>query len=474
MGIIKYDGNKIIPAPLVSFNRDFNQLGNGQVIGQTYTVTVNGTMIPYMGSPTSSGTFHTIAGYPPNEIIFSADRLQACLNKQKALLQLFNASGMGKKFEILNDDSATPVYFFPRNISVNIPEGQWHDDFQYTITMQVDNIYPSPDGVITDNIESASESWSIEPQDQIERVGRPFTYRVTHNISAKGKPVFVSGIVSEAWVEAKDWARARAGINYLMIGSGINNVSNMSGYNHTVSETIDVVDGGYTLGESWIFSSGNVLEDYNVNSIYSLDGITRVTVDGNIIGLELRDKQNITTSRWNNCSGYYNSIQNDILNRAQTYAGVTLNPIALTQNIGRNIGQGTLSYNYEYDTRPTNFISGALSETVNVTYGLKSRKFATIPVIGRAAGPVLQGLGTSEAQTKSLSVEFVLGPRFSGFNDEAIRSSFRFPIELISGLVNALDPYSAGAYSSFYDPPQETFDPFSGRGSYTINWTFEV
>ena len=474
MGIIKYDGNKIIPAPLVGFERGFNQLTNGQIIGQTYTVTVTGTSVPYMGSPTSSGTFHTIAGYPDNEIVLSANRLQACLNKQKALLQLFNASGIGKKFEILNDDSATPVYFFPRTISVNIPEGQWHDKFEYTITMETDNIYPTPDIPFGDNIESASESWSIEPDDQIERVGRPFTYRVSHNISAKGKPIYVSGVLSEAWVEAKDWARARAGINYSIIGSGINNVSNMSGYNHTVAETIDIGDGSYTLGENWLFASGSVLESYNVNSTYDLTGITRVTLDGSITGLELRDKQNIVTGRWNNASGYYNSIQNDILNRAQTYAGVTLNPIALSNNVGRNIGNGTISYSFDFDNRPSTYISGALSESITVSYGLQSRKFAAIPVIGRSVGPILQGLGSSEAKTKSLSIEFVLGPRFSGATDNDIRNSFRFPIELVSGLVNALDPVSVGAYASFYDAPQETFDPFLGRGSYSINWTFET
>lgn len=469
MGIIKYDGNKLIPAPVFSVNRDFQTTGDGTIIGNTYQIVVNGKMLPYMGSPNSSGVFHTTSGYPANETIADGQRLQAVLNKQEALKELFRAANIGKKFEILNDDSADPVYFYPRTIQLDLPEGIFFNDFTYSIVMTADAIYPNVDTVFSDNIESGSESWSVEPDQQ--NVNNTFNFKVNHSIAAKGKKFYnASGVMSDAWAEAKDWVTSRLGINHAIISSGVYNLTGLSGFNHLVSTSIDQLEGSYSLNESWLFASGIAYEDFSVSTATGLEGITSVSLEGNIVGHELRNASTIYTSKWTNASGYFVSIENSLLNRAQAYSNTTLNPVPVSQSVGRNPIGGTINYSYEYDTRPASYISGAKSEVFVVTYNDRSRSHARVPVIGRARGPVLQGLGTSEATTKNLSIEFVLGPSFNSAN---ISGSFDFPYHLISGLVDNLDPANLGASKSYYGPPQKTWEPLTGRGSFNIEWTYE-
>lgn len=468
MGIIKYDGKKLIPAPILSISRDFQTSGDGTIIGSVYQIAVNGTQLPYKGSPNSSGVFHTSSGYPPDEIIDDDERLQSHLNKQKAILELFNSTNMGKKFEILNDDTASPVYFYPKTVRVDFTEGIWFNDFKYSIILTADNIYPNTE-VFTSNIDSAQESWSIEPDQQ--NLDNSFNFRINHNLSAKGKNFYnASGVVTEPWIEARNWVLARDGINHAIISSGVYNLSNLSGYNHLVTTNIDKTDGVFTLSESWIMASGIAYEDFNINTSAGLDGLTSVSIEGSITGFEHRNLQTIYASKWQNASGYFLSIKNSILDRAQDYSDVALNPIPLSETIGRNPIGGTINYSYEYNNRPSMYISGAKSESIIVAYNGKSKAHARVPVIGRAKGPVLQALGTSEASTKNLSIEFVLGPKFNPSN---ISGSFEFPYNLISGLVNTLDPINLGASKSFYGQPQQTWEPMTGRASFNIEWTYE-
>lgn len=468
MAVIKYDGKKLIPAPILSINRSFNTAGDGSIIGTVYQINVNGKFLPHKGSPNSSGVFYTSTGYPADEIVGTdSAKFDSILKKQEGLRNLFSANNIGKKFEILNEDTGNTIFFYPVDVQIDIPEGVWVQECPYSITMTADSIYPNeiaPSG----NIESASESWSIEP-DQ-ENLNNTFNFKVSHNISAKGRRFYNGSGVIDPWVSAKIWVDSRDGIDTSIISSGVYNLNGLSGYNHLVTTNIDELEGSYSLSESWIFASGIAYEDFSLESNTGLDGITNVGINGTITGFEHRNLQTVYTSRWQNASGYFLSVKNSLLNRAQAYTGTTLNPVPVSETIGRNPVAGTISYGYEYNTRPTTFISGAKSESISVTYNNKSKSHARVPVIGRNRGPVLQNLGTSEATTKNLSIEFVLGPQFNPAN---ISGSFAFPYNLISGLVNILDPINLGASKSFYSQPQETWEPMTGRGSFNIEWTYE-
>lgn len=53
---------RLVPAPQVSITKNINRNSNGEVVGQGYTITLNGTILPQRGNPTFAGTW-TASGY---------------------------------------------------------------------------------------------------------------------------------------------------------------------------------------------------------------------------------------------------------------------------------------------------------------------------------------------------------------------------------------------------------------------------
>lgn len=462
-----YDGKRIIPFLRLEYSRSFNRLPNGEIVGQVYNVNFISTITADKGSPTSSGTFWTSNDYPPDETISSDSRLASILTKQQALRELFSKDNIGKKFEVIPEDESTSLHFFPNSIDISFSEGLWFNTSDFNVAMTCDRIYPDIDGIDT-NIESADESWVIQPQENSLGFDVPFTYQVSHSLSAQGSLSYSSGVSNNPFEEAKDWISARTGISNTL-WSSFNNVSGLDAYNHVITENINEVAGSYSITETWLFSSGNAIEDYNVSSQLSDDGLTRVTIDGNIRGLESRSLDNITEYKWDNASGYFASIQNNLLTRAQDVSDINLNPIVVSNDIGRNPLAGTITYSYQYDNRPTTLISGARSERIVVGTNTEGESIAVVPVIGRKnpiRGPILQDLGTGPEKTKNLTIDFILGPPSSSVN-------FNFPNNLVSDLVDQLDPINNGANKSFKQQPQESWEPLTGTGSYNVTWIWE-
>lgn len=478
---VLYDGKRIIPAVNLNYSRNFDQSPDGTIIGQTYNINFSSTIFADKGSPTSSGTFWTANDYPSDETILDSARLSSIIKKQESLRQLFNKDNIGKKFEVIPENLGNTLYFFPSSIEIVFQEGPWLNTCDYSISMVADKIYPNIDGTISYNLESASESWTIEPNEQplgtssfvpgpIASLAAttPFTYRVTHSLSATGKSSYVSGFKNDPFFEAKNWIASRTGISNTIF-SGFNNLSSLGAYNHIFTENMDKTNASYSINESWVFSSGNIIEDYSISSQSDLNGITTVDVNGNIQGLESRILNNVSGHKWDAASGYFASISNSLLSRAQLYTGITLNPIPISTNIGRNPLQGNISYSYNYDNRRSSYISGALSERISVAYQKEGYSVAIVPVIGRKSpfrGPVLQDLGTGPEKQKSLSIDFNLGPPSGSL-------SFDFPTYLVSGLVYQLDPINNGANKSFKQQPQENWEPLTGTASYNVTWIYE-
>ena len=53
---------RLVPAPQVSITKNINRNSNGEVVGQGYTITLNGTILPQRGNPTFAGTW-TASGH---------------------------------------------------------------------------------------------------------------------------------------------------------------------------------------------------------------------------------------------------------------------------------------------------------------------------------------------------------------------------------------------------------------------------
>jgi hypothetical protein len=220
----------IRPTPLITISQQNNRTGSVR-FGNSYKITLNGTIIAGRGNPHTSGIigqdmnpqWYTGSNYssftngtwthqgPPYNQPHPDQRLGSILAQQRGLRELFAADGLNLRVHHTNDTGANPVFSCNCVVdSINFEEGIWVDTCKYTIELTTYVIYhnsqgqtnyplglPSnhPDahgsglsptnftflhgasGLSTDRgyssgayIEDFSEDWSIEEDDQFFNV----------------------------------------------------------------------------------------------------------------------------------------------------------------------------------------------------------------------------------------------------------------------------------------------------------------
>lgn len=491
---VVYNGNRIIPAPFISIQKSYIKGQDGHTLGATFNITVTGSIIACKGSPTSTGTFHTGAGFPADETIFADERLKSLLHKQDALHNLF--ADEGKAFEVQPIDNTAPIKFYPRIISLTFEEGLWVDSAKYTLQLETDELlgYPGQEDFNKSNdyfidsvgnkvfLQSVAESWSLEFGDVPigSESNEEHSFALTHNISAVGKHSYDStGLITEGWRQARNWVNGRMGVNndFLHSTSGLNLANTLVPYDHVRNENTDEEAGSYSIIESWLISNRNTTEDFTVQTNTTIDSnIASVDIQGNIQGLETRDSSDfatITESKWDSASTRFTAISGaTIFNRAQSLSMLTLNILPLTSSIGKNQVNGTIDYSYQYDTRPSNCIAGALAEQINIRDTNVDKTvdiFASIAVPGRSAGPVLQDINTTSQQKRSIDISIVV-PEVTGcVTADLIAGS---PRSDVTSLINDFksDLNDANSEPVFTEEDTDNWNPKTGQ--YTRNVTF--
>lgn len=299
--------------------------------------------------------------------------------------------------------------------------------------------------------------------------------------------------------------------------SGLINLSaaRHGGFNHSRNENIDITQGTYSVQDSWILSSGNAYENYSLSlDSNSQDSRNKVSIQGTIKGLtsipgsgEIYGGNDSLSNRLNtayeNAINKYREITNHgtfgflahVYKRAQNAAGgFTLNHVPLSVSLASNEINGEINYTIEYDDRPPNFVEGVISENVSVSDTYPGDVFSVIPVIGRPTGPVLQYIGGRTEYQRALSIEllvkvqpFVLElppgrkpPR--NYTELKSRQEILQKPSIVSphreGILDIINAYSPGREPGirkyFVSPPQETWDPKTGRYTLNITWTYEL
>lgn len=572
----------IRPCPLINiaWNTAFNEDGP---IGGKYDITLTGTILDNAGSPIytydpSNDSASWTPQYYPNgpgskpasttypQGIGSLGALKSILAKQVALRELFSKSCTKIEVASVNPGDTEPVItFYPKFLSINFAEGIWVDRCDYTINLEAEFLLDKEENVIGSEsyaskifkpgdpewptelsrinlntllnkiggfVEDFQENWSLEPEDGQgntvpPNVGRDHStriYRLTRNISAKGKNItgyqcfgdrppefykaheqarrYVVNHIEKRGRSSNSWDDYPSHTNlpaHFLLASGLLNISTQThaGYNHSRTENLDITQGTYSVQDTWILSSGNATENYSLSlSAAETDprhkvsiggtirGLTTIPASGNIFGGNSISTEN---TQYENAINKYREITNNGLfginahtfKRAQNAAGgIMLNEIPLSISLATNEFTGEINYTIEYDDRPRNFIFGASSENISVTDTYPGDVFAVIPVIGRPTGPVLQYMGTRTEYQRSLSLEIVVNN--SGSANPLVgllqKPSLREPTR--AGILNAINTYSPGREPGirkyFVSPPQETWDPRSGRYTLSVNWTYEL
>lgn len=483
-----YGTYSFTPVPFITLEKQYGKTEADEHIGATFAITLEGTLTPL---PNDAG------GY------LNVDALQDELREAMSVDgQLFKVSC----------GATVLISAHPRINSLQYARSSdnWVQTTPFTITLEWDE-EPTGSGEdsFTEFLKSTKETWNVEyVEDRAwydwDLNGTPdaaaHAVRLTHNVSAVGKRHYISGggstgvLEKPAWEQARDWVIPRLGYDSAQItSSGVINLDagDFVAYNHVRTQSIDETAGEFAVTETWLAITpsgsgvnGIATEDFTVSIRTSLDSdITAVSIEGSIQGLETRNYGtnpgdfDITESKYEAALDYWTTVQAKLVGRVNKVldgdSSRSINPIARGKSVGHNVTNGVITYTYEYDDRPCNFISGALSESLTINDTDPTDVFASLTILGRAAGPILQDIGTVTAATREISIELVMGVPTgcdSGNCGFLISSS---PKSQVDNLLCCLEGELTDAYNQvFKSQDNASWSPKTGRYTRTVQWTY--
>lgn len=464
-----YDGKKIIPGPLFTIEKEYVRNEAGKFKKVQFVVTAKGTLVAYKGSPDGDGVFWTATGYPPDtSSLIAGDidkRLALLRNKMGALQNLF--CNQNRLFEIQPYDGSEPITFVPRIRNINFAEGIWVDRVDYTISMETDQINFGTFTLCANEMssdEDVDETWQIEANDDKGR-----TYKITHSVSAEAKdeydPSGTGTLLRKGWIVARD--------DKVVPNLGFDDTIKLSSlaktfdgswvqYNHVKNENIDESNGKYSLTETWvIYDGGPYLEEYNVSTRTTGDtGQSTVSIDGSINGYNTEDEPGLGDS-YTNAEAAWTSVQALLITRAQAYSGITLNANSVNKTVGKNPLTGVITYNYEYNDKPTSTIPGAIRDTVNINDQLPVEIYAKHVCVYRGLGPVVQDTLTRTESRRNLTIEVQMPAATQVYT----------PSEPdVTSIISAYTPSAGVVEGPYLDKNEKNWSPTNGTFSRNLSW----
>lgn len=461
------DGKKIIPAPFVSISNEAERSPNSQKKRDVFTITLTGSLVADKGSPSSTGVFYTLSGYPAHENITADSRQTAIQGKIGALTELLNTEN--RWCEISGWDGQPPIKFLFRKRSVTYEEGVWYNVCRYSIVLEAECIYFGDREVCAFGSvdELTQETWDIEPAEENQR-----TFRLTHTVSAQfpdGRDA-TGALTDKGYIRAKNAVIAKLGINNAhILQSGVLNLTDFNGYNHSRTVNEGVSDGSYRVTENWLCADIEVgepacIEDYTL-TIRENNGILSSSIEGTINGLFIRDADfAITTTKLANAQAKWALVQPVLFDRCQSATERVLNPSPVGRQKAQNITQGIITYAYEYNTRSDFGLTGAKQVNVTVQDVKPHDVFAAITVINRIRGPILQSIGTVTERRRTINVDVIMNPVDYG----AIIPPT--PVDVSSIIIY----YTPSGYSQYFlAEDNETYALSEGRYARIVSYVYQ-
>ena len=399
------------PVPLLTINKQYNRSEDGQRIGVTTTMTLDGEL-----NKVPSG----IVGYK------NIDQMQDAL-----------CSGFAedcKELRITCDNNLL-LRQYPRvnSITFSPTSDNWAQTSDFSIELEWDE--PDISGFL---INTVTETWELQGDTQASFYdwtlpgatgdNNMHLFQMTHTISAKAN-TYCSGPNSgiPGWKEARNFVITRLGYTQEDIeGSGVFNLSaaTYSGWNHARVQRVGEYDGTFDVTETWLVADtgfanncGNAIEDFTATTSFDANnGLTTTTINGSIQGIEEVSygvnpgDYTVVQNKYENASGFWECARPKLAGRATLIGGGNVNTSPLNLSVSHNPTRGVISYNYTYDNRPCNFITGALVETITVSDENPTDVFAEIAILGRSYGPVLQDISTVTSSKRTVNINVVMGP----------------------------------------------------------------
>lgn len=474
-GNFSFLGASGYPVPSISIKNSFERDGAGKLFGSTLGITLEGQIYSISGS----GLVHL-------------------MSLESGLRNAFAADGGYLQIGCGSAGSPTPTLTGCARVvgyNANKTDNNWTQTIDYTIELEIP-IKNTGTGIFA--VSQVQDDWTLEPLDDVSFLNSPInlspigggsfatisrnkyypSYRITRTIGAAGK-TSCSGI--SALQNAKEWVNYR--LTQTPSYTGVIDPS-LSLFNFMRSVNASETDGNYRITDTWMgiptsaVSGGAFIESFTIENSLDQSFLRTVTINGTIKGLEQYVSGNIYNisnnpylsgalsgtiadtmsgnrlysgdTKFENALSGYKSIQENLYERVSA-AIITgnpiikryfyrdenpLNPIPYSLTEGFNPPEGTITYSWTYNNRPLRLISGSISETLTVDDTLATQQFANIFVLGRRLGPILQDLGTTTTNTRTVTFEVVM-------MKPAKLANMSFPVEqykAITGVVESFNP----------------------------------
>jgi hypothetical protein len=376
-----------------------------------------------------------------------------------------------------------------------------------------------------------SDTWSLEPDESLatsDQYGNiiPLGYRLTRNMTATGITKYIADFsegdtakpkMVDAWLMAKGFIKksilkddtSTAGAEHYPSYSGANgsldsyareflDLENYTGYNNSRTESIDIAAGTYSIEDSWTIASGNIpsYETFTLSiSTDTQQAFVGVTINGTITGASNVSAGERTKPVTNGDTRYDRALQKyyEISNNGQFGINSTLymrangaveqylnsQPTAIS--LSTNEYTGEITYSASFDNRPTNIFTGVMSESISVNDTLPGDIYASIPVLGRRTGPVLQYMDMRSEYRRNISIEMQLDHTRIGYGQNRsnlllTKPTLTSPLkDEIDSVIRELSPANEpGIRKYFIDAPSESWNPRTGNYSLSLSWTYEL
>jgi hypothetical protein len=150
-------------------------------------------------------------------------------------------------------------------------------------------------------------------------------------------------------------------------------------------------------------------------------------------------------------------------------------------SLGTNEFTGEITYSLGFNNRPTNIISGVVSETISVNDTYPGDIFAVIPVLGRKTGPILQYIGGRSEHKRDVSINLTMDYTKVPYGNQRNSLILKKPSVVepmatqIADLLKEVSPQGEpGVRKYFVSPPTENWNPKEGTYNFNISFTYEL
>lgn len=465
---VRFQGQELIPAPLVQIQETFSRLPNGIAISPIYGITLIGTIVNVDTDKDSPASLDWTGTDGPT--------MEGILAEQKRLRELFSTDNDGGRLEIETPDGGGPntIDFYCIIEGLNFNSSVWVNRCDYTVNLRAYKAESDDNGPI--GLSSYNENWNITENED-------GTFSITHQINAVGQNLYGPSGISDSLGAARNWCQSRmstidAGGDIAINGSGyirtltpITNFSN-NYWNLSVIEGIGSVENSWQITENFIhYPSGSAREEYNMSIAYENNDNNRaiISINGSVFGFA--DRNADYPLKLQNAKNQFNtSTEPSIISRVGSIlpAGYTLNPIPMIRRIEYETRLGAIRYNYNYSAVLGIIIPGAIEENITISDTGISDIFASIPVPGRAQGPIIQAMKTINLPERSVNIQALMAS--SGLISLGTLNSVYLSKPNTDDIINALKP-SAGYYYIRID--NEEFNPIRKQYSRQVVWSLQ-